>query len=541
MSEEDNSNLPVKVRLAGFNVDSDGLKELGKTISELRTEVDKKYEDENARTEKFASLVEIAEEISKGLTPETISASYARISRDPRDIPKLREDARKDVDSSRKSNKAIIFTMGHKSIAEHAVFNFDIMGLSRRAIEDLEAKRLQSYTEKSQRYITLDGDFVVPPEIVHTPLEEKFLVIVDKQNRFYNDNLTELIEWHANQNYDALFKALKCETKPDRQRTTVEGLGKEDARYALAMATQAQLGLTTSARNLEDLITRLRSSELEETRAIGELLYNEVDGIAPSVIKYTKPTDFYSKTREELRDVVSEIIKKYGAGERRRPFSKSDDVTLYTHLSRDDSIIAGLLFSSSGLDYGLSLGLVHSLSEEDKVRILNTADKYQEHHDPKLREYELGDRVADIELSSSAFAQIKRHRMNTLISQAYNSELGITIPNSISRSGLGNQLFNIAQLSTELYNEMLQEGLPVSVAEYILTNAHRRRVLFDANNRQVHAFGSERENLPAQWDIRNIANQYHDLIQLESPLTTRSLGGKHAFYEIKEKIQSKYD
>ena len=38
---------------------------------------------------------------------------------------------------------------------------FDILGCSRLAIEALEWHRLCSYTEKSQRYITLDGDFVV--------------------------------------------------------------------------------------------------------------------------------------------------------------------------------------------------------------------------------------------------------------------------------------------------------------------------------------------------------------------------------------------
>ena len=52
--------------------------------------------------------------------------------------------------------------MGHHSVAEHAVFNFDVIGISRLAMEELEKFRLCSYTEKSQRYITLDKDFVLP-------------------------------------------------------------------------------------------------------------------------------------------------------------------------------------------------------------------------------------------------------------------------------------------------------------------------------------------------------------------------------------------
>ena len=64
-------------------------------------------------------------------TPETISAAYARISRDPRSIPELRKNAIEEVDKARKSNERIIYDMGHSSIAEHVVFNIDIIGVSR--------------------------------------------------------------------------------------------------------------------------------------------------------------------------------------------------------------------------------------------------------------------------------------------------------------------------------------------------------------------------------------------------------------------------
>ena len=55
-------------------------------------------------------------------TPETLSAAYARISRNPAPIPELRDKARKEVDKARRSNQAIIFGLGHSSVAEHAVF-----------------------------------------------------------------------------------------------------------------------------------------------------------------------------------------------------------------------------------------------------------------------------------------------------------------------------------------------------------------------------------------------------------------------------------
>ena len=95
------------------------------------------------------------------LTPEIFSAAYARISRSAKDIGALRKQAREDVKQARESNRSIIFEMGHHSVAEHAVFNFDMIGVSRLALEEIERFRLASYTEKSQRYVTLKGDYLL--------------------------------------------------------------------------------------------------------------------------------------------------------------------------------------------------------------------------------------------------------------------------------------------------------------------------------------------------------------------------------------------
>lgn len=503
----------MEVKLAGFNVDKDAIDELKKEYPSSK--------------------------ILDNLTPETICASYARISRDPRAISELRADARKDVEGSRKSNKAIIFTMGHKSIAEHARFNFDITGISRRAVEEIEQNRLDSYTEKSQRYITMEGDFIVPKEIQNTPLEPKFLELIELQNDFYKKNLEKITDWHHEQDYSELYSIVNAK-EAEKQKGVREGLGKEDARYALGLATQAQLGMTVSARTLETLITRLRSSDNEEVKEIGEKLFNEVDGIAPSVIKYTEPSDYFSWTRPELRGFISNLIEHNKKHIKINEHQKTHRVKLFRDLKRDDSIIAGLIFSSSNLSYNNCLRIVKwGMNQEDKIKLLNQTIKYQEKHDPMLREYELGDRVAEMTMSSSAFAQMKRHRMNTIISQEYNPDLGLTIPESIIQTGLDKELELIGERSNNMYFKLLINGYSTPVAEYALTNANRRRILFDANNRQAHAFCMERENLAAQWDIRKTAKEYHEELQWAfggSPLTTRALCGKHEFYEVKKRL-----
>jgi len=147
----------MKVTLAGYNIDSVVIEDLKKNSPPR-----------------------------KDITPETLSASYARISRDPRPANELRAVARAEVERARRSNRNIIFKMGHHSVAEHAVFNFDIVGVSRLALEEIEKFRLCSFTEKSQRYIKLKDDFVVPEEVKKAGLEKIFIDTIKAQNALYH-------------------------------------------------------------------------------------------------------------------------------------------------------------------------------------------------------------------------------------------------------------------------------------------------------------------------------------------------------------------
>ena len=147
----------MKILLAGYNLDFDLIREM-KDKSGLKQD----------------------------LTPETISAAYARISRSPKPVNELREISREEVDKARQSNRNIVFEMGHSSVAEHAVFNIDVIGVSRLLVEEIEKFRLCSFTEKSQRYVLFNKDFVIPEEIKQGDLTELFTDTVQMQNEYYH-------------------------------------------------------------------------------------------------------------------------------------------------------------------------------------------------------------------------------------------------------------------------------------------------------------------------------------------------------------------
>ncbi|MCK5220598.1 MAG: FAD-dependent thymidylate synthase, partial [Candidatus Aminicenantes bacterium] len=211
----------MDIKLAGFNIETDSMEEFQKVNGKL-------------------------------LTPEIFSSAYARISRSKKSVTELREDARKDVEKARRSNQKIIFDMGHHSVSEHAVFNFDLIGISRLALESIERFRLVSYTEKSQRYVTLKGDYIIPEEFDDTILKKDFIEIIELQNKTYESLFKLLREYIFNK-----FSDLAGEKS---NKSLLEGWAKEDARYALSLATQAQLGLSFNARTLEHAIRTMRYS-----------------------------------------------------------------------------------------------------------------------------------------------------------------------------------------------------------------------------------------------------------------------------------------
>jgi len=249
----------MKVLLAGYNVDSE-------TLDELKR-------------------------LSPGIgnvTPETLSAAYARISRDPRSVNKLRAAARDEVERARKSNRNIIFKMGHHSVAEHAVFNFDIIGVSRLAIEEIEKFRLCSYTEKSQRYIRLEDDCIFPGEVKRSGFHKLFLETIDAQNAFYHALFKKLKPYFFNKNKEL--------ARNPKKHALLNGMAMEDARYVSSLATLGQLGMTVNARNLELLVRRFAAKSLDEIRELNRKIYTLAKEVAPSIILFTEASDFDART-----------------------------------------------------------------------------------------------------------------------------------------------------------------------------------------------------------------------------------------------------
>jgi thymidylate synthase ThyX len=117
--------------------------------------------------------------------------------------------------------------------------------------------------------------------------------------------------------------------------------------------------------------------------------------------------------------------------------------------------------------------------------------------------------------------------MGTMTVQEYDPALGITVPSSIQAVGLAGELREIAAASAEVAVRLAELSPPA--APYILTNAHRRRVVFQANFRELVHFMRLRRDAHAQWDIRHLADAMAAALRPCFPTLQPFLCGKDCF------------
>ncbi len=433
--------------------------------------------------------------------------------------------ARGEVEKARASNRNIVFEMGHSSIAEHAVFNLDFLAVSRLLVEEIERFRLASYTEKSQRYVLLTDDFVIPDEVRRAGLEEAFVETVRLQNRCYHGLYEKLRPFIFEKNPEL--------AADPANRSLLEGWAKEDARYVIALATETQLGMTVNARNVELMIRRLAASPLAEAEECSRQLTAATQGVAPSLVRYTEPTAYDRETGEALRTQAAEIIEKTTP-----PPPPGTPVVAVRLLDAtpeaDEKVVAALLHRASHLPLAGCREIAARMDHREQEALIKTALRHMRAYDAAPREFEHAGFTFELAISATCFAQMKRHRMATITAQEYDPGLGVTVPPAVAAIGMEKTFREICARTEETW-EKIRRAAPAAAA-YILTTAHRRRVAVTLSARELYHLGRVRADRHAQWDIRETASQMVAAGREVMPLTLMLAAGKDGFDALRAEL-----
>jgi thymidylate synthase ThyX len=157
-----------------------------------------------------------------------------------------------------------------------------------------------------------------------------------------------------------------------------------------------------------------------------------------------------------------------------------------------------------------------------------------EFYDFPPREFEHADLTFDLVLSASCFAQLKRHRMATLTWQRSDPLLGVTVPPSVREAGAEEEFRAVIDRTNDAHARLEKAVGPA--ADYVLTNAHRRRALLKVNVRELYHISRLRQDATAQWEIRDIAAEMSRSASKVMPLSCLLVGGKDAYPGIYAKV-----
>jgi thymidylate synthase ThyX len=292
--------------------------------------------------------------------------------------------------------------------------------------------------------------------------------------------------------------------------------------------------MTANARNLERILQQASAHPLAEIQEFGRRLFRVVQGVAPSVIKYTDADAYHRLGLPGLRETIrrsAEVPSGPGQGAAMdAPTCRLADPGALP----EERILAGLAYEVLGRPLSEDRAWADGLGDAQVRRLVAVLAEHLESYHSLPRAFELAGAAFECVVSASCFAQLKRHRMGTLLVQAYDPRLGVTVPPSLQAVGLEAELREVAARSEEAHRR-IRETAPEAAA-YILTNAHRRRVLLQLNLREMAHFARLRLDEHAQWDIRDLAGRMTAAVRERMPRLGGLLCGKDAWPEVKKSL-----
>lgn len=441
----------------------------------------------------------------KDLPPEVVAVAFAKTSRSPKAFDEIAEELT-DESSARFHEKWVV-GYGHASVAEHAVLSIAIENVSRYATEVIEANRLASYTEKSSRYqiFSLD-DYYVPEEIDASPLAGEYR----EATRWMFENYLGL-----QNKLDAFLR--ESGRLPRRDGESDRGYGArvrayalDRARFLLPVSALANVGMTANARVLEHAIRKMVSHELSELRQIGAALKEVCQQAVPTLVKYADYNAYMSETREAVQSLAEDMAAS-------KPVSDEESYTRLLEYPEDpeSSLAAAILYPHTDVSYEELRGRVAGLPDDRKRAVIEEAHRRLDRFDIPLRQMEHLTYTFECLVDQGAYLDLKRHRMCTQSVQPPTIRHGFVTPELIDDADAREDYMAGVEQAESCF-ERYSKDFP-NEARYFVLNAHRRRLLWTLNLREIMHVVKLRSAPNGHFTYRRVAQQMFHEVQRVHP------------------------
>jgi thymidylate synthase ThyX len=440
------------------------------------------------------------------LPPEKCAYALARYSRSPDSFAESLEWVR--THNTQSFLESYYFQYGHASIADlgHTVICFE--GISELAATEIEDETLWDGQAKSSRYQDFSrSGFIQPRDLndadaaIYTSAANALLAAYHDVHKHATESLREKLPRPESM-------------KPDAYERNIAARAFDVARYLLFFGVPTNVGQVTSIRTLEKQIRRLRASEYEELRSLGEEVAaacaaepdclwegSSAEPLAPTLARHAEADTHAAQSRADLAHWASQNLGM-------EPAMAIPDVDL---LRPNDSLIeiaATLLYPVTAWPFRALIETVAEWSDERRIEVLEAALKSRGKRDDLLREFRGGQYCFDMMIDIGAYRDLHRHRRCQQFRQAYSGKLGFDTPALAPHAAY--------QPAMEAVFRAIEQ-LPQPAAQYLMPFGARSRFLFKMDFAEAEYISRVRSGVKGHFSYRRIAWEMKQRIEEHEP------------------------
>ena len=465
--------------------------------------------------------------------PEVVKgALYARYSRSAKSLRRLlvdefaadladigagtSEQVSADAEAATRAGQLyerVFSQYGDDSVAQLGGAHIAVEQASNLLTKQLEWGRLAAYLEQSTRYIPYDDKpggryrYYRDPDIMASSHGRAYETVLDQVFDTYSALLPQVRDWAAK-------RYPRAEgTSEAAHRNAIGAKALDLLRGLLPAATVSNVGIFASGQSYEQLLLRLRASELAEARWVGDHMLTELRHVVPSFLtRVDRPdrggvwSDYLASTRSGTRALADGLL----AGVHPEEVPEVDLVDWSA--DAETEVITGMLYPHTRLPETQLRKLVEAMPTMNRMRVLQayTGDRANRRHKPGRALERIWYRF-DICGDYGAFRDLQRHRMLTIEWQELSPRHGYDTPPEVEEAGIADQWHATLERQADLY-ERLWIDLPRQ-AQYAVGFAYRLRWSMQLNARAAMQMIELRTTPQGHPSYRRICQEMHRLIE----------------------------
>lgn len=458
------------------------------------------------------------------------------------------------------------FQYGHRSIADLAHVTLAIEDISILAAFQVTDEPLWDGQSRSSRYQDFrKNGFYIPPLLIGTTNEQKYLDALNHLLTVYESVSAGLV--------DVLKQVQPCpsDMTPATYTRTLKARALDVARYLLPLATRTSIGQVTSARVIEQQISRLTGNSLEELQAVGSAMRTACQDIAenfvanklteywassnlpmeeiakqrealvtagvldvhaaPTLVKYTNPDSYSPAVFARVRPLLQPFLDHL-------PAAPSQESSVMLHgpegdIARATVLSLAYLITPVGHSYAQLAEMVEQIPQQVCEEIFTATFTDRGPHDDLLRLHRTGYQfLFDILVDFGSMRDLHRHRRCVQLVPELKTSLGYERAADVFQAGLGEAgaAAALAQGITEHYDTALATALETAQTfpqqeymPYLLPLGIRQRALFKMDFAEAAYIIDQRTTVTGHFSYRRIAYAMYTEIVKRYPYLAATL------------------